>query len=129
MGAIARGGAAAVPQLILKTESSLDFPLSFYLKKRTGTLIREDTARILTEFMANNVQTTYGAGRFPNMEVCAKSGTAEVGGGKTPHAWFAGFLRGEDTPYAFVVVVENGGSGSEAAGSVAASVLNALVNE
>jgi len=78
--------------------------------------------------MAHNVTAQYGASRFPNMDVCAKSGTAEVGGGKAPHAWFAGFLRNEDAPYAFVVLVENGGSGAEAAGGVAAKVLNALVN-
>ena len=51
-----------------------------------------------------------------------------MGGGKAPNAWFAGFLRNEDAPYAFVVLVENGGSGAEAAGGVAAKVLNALVN-
>ena len=57
-----------------------------------------------------------------------ESGTAEVGGGKSPTAWFAGFLRNEDAPYAFVVAVEEGGSGSQTAGNVAAAVLNALVN-
>ena len=62
------------------------------------------------------------------MDLCAKSGTGEVGGGKAPNAWFAGFLRNEDAPYAFVVLVENGGSGAEAAGGVAAKVLNTLVN-
>ena len=66
--------------------------------------------------------------RFPNMDLCAKSGTAEVGGGQAPHAWFAGFLRDEDHPYAFLVLVENGGSGSSAAGDVASRVLNALVS-
>mgnify|MGYP001071069430 FL=1 len=62
------------------------------------------------------------------MDLCAKSGTAEVGGGQAPHAWFAGFLRGEDTPYAFVVLVENGGGGADVAGTVASRVLDALVN-
>ena len=128
MGARARGGDAAVPQLVLKTQSALDLPLSFYLKKKTGTLIRADTAKQVTAMMSNNVQATYGADRFPNMDVCAKSGTAEVGGGKAPNAWFAGFLRNASTPYAFVVLVENGGSGSDVAGSVAARVLNTLVN-
>ena len=33
-----------------------------------------------------------------------------------------------DHPYAFLVLVENGGSGSSAAGDVAARVLNALVS-
>ena len=51
-----------------------------------------------------------------------------MGGGKAPHAWFSGFLRNEDAPYAFVVLVENGGSGADVAGSVAAKVLAALVN-
>ena len=128
MGAIARGGDAAVPQLVLKTQSALDLPLSFYLKKKTGTLIRADTAKQVTAMMSNNVQATYGADRFPTMDVCAKSGTAEVGGGKAPNAWFAGVLRNASTPYAFVVLVENGGSGSDVAGSVAARVLNTLVN-
>ena len=47
---------------------------------------------------------------------------------KLPNAWFVGFLRNEDAPYAFAVVVEEGGSGAGAAGNVAAQVLNALVN-
>ena len=78
--------------------------------------------------MANNVDVTYGASRFPNMDLCAKSGTAEVGDGKSPHAWFVGFLRNEDAPYAFAVLVENGGGGSSVAGSVAAKVLDPIVN-
>ena len=78
--------------------------------------------------MADNVERTYGASRFPNMDICAKSGTAEVGEGQTPHAWFAGFLRNEDAPYAFVVLVENGGGGSSVAGTVAAKVLDVMVN-
>ena len=87
-----------------------------------------NTAAALAELMAHNVTAQYGASRFPNMDVCAKSGTAEVGGGKAPHAWFAGFLRNPDAPYAFVVLVENGGSGADAAGAVAARVLDAVVN-
>ena len=78
--------------------------------------------------MANNVAKTYGQSQFGSLAVCAKSGTAEVGEGQTPHAWFAGFLRNPDAPYAFVVLVENGGSGADAAGSVAARVLDAVVN-
>ncbi|MFQ7856740.1 MAG: hypothetical protein ACLRIS_18065 [Flavonifractor plautii] len=38
-----------------------------------------DTAAALAELMAHNVTAQYGASRFPNMDVCAKSGTAEVG--------------------------------------------------
>ena len=128
MGAIANGGKAAEPYLILRTESALGLPSLPRFTTRTGRLISSDTASALADLMANNVTQTYGASRFPNMDLCAKSGTAEVGEGQTPHAWFAGFLRGEDTPYAFVVLVENGGGGSSVAGSVAAKVLDVIVN-
>lgn len=128
MGAIASGGKAAEPYLIEKSVSALGLPSLPHFTRKTGRLIASDTAATMADMMAENVQKTYGASRFPNMDICAKSGTAEVGEGKTPHAWFTGFLRGEDTPYAFIVLVENGGGGSAVAGTVASRVLNVIVN-
>ncbi len=128
MGAIANGGRAAEPYLIQKTVSSLGIPSLPHITGNTGRLIEEDTAKRVAELMAENVEKTYGTGRFPNMELCAKSGTAEVGEGKAPHAWFAGFLKNEEAPYAFVVLVENGGGGSSVAGGVAGRVLDVMVN-
>ena len=86
-------------------------------------LWRADTCAALAEMLRNNVQTVYGQSRFGDLPVCAKSGTAEVGGGQQPHAWFAGFVDDPDHPLAFVVLVENGGWGSQTAGGVAAKVL------
>lgn len=128
MGAIANGGKAAEPYLIRKTVSALGLPSLPHMTRKTSTLISGGTAEKLADMMAANVEKTYGAGRFPNMDICAKSGTAEVGEGQTPHAWFAGFLRNEDAPYAFVVLVENGGGGSAVAGTVASRVLDIIVN-
>ena len=128
MGAIANGGKAAEPYLIDKTVSALGIPSLHHSSKSTDRLLSAAAAERLTEMMAYNVEKTYGTKRFPNMELCAKSGTAEVGEGKTPHAWFAGFLKNEDTPIAFVVLVENGGSGSAVAGKVASQVLDLVVN-
>ena len=62
--------------------------------------------------MHNNVIETYGQDRFPGMDICAKSGTAEVARISHQNAWFTGFLRDEATPYAFIVLVENGGGGN-----------------
>lgn len=128
MGAIANGGRAANPHLILQTKSVLGIPSLPRLSSRTGVLIGRDTAAKLAEMMAANVEKTYGTKRFPNMDLCAKSGTAEVGEGQRPHAWFAGFLRNEEAPYAFVVLVENGGGGNTVAGTVAGRVLDVMVN-
>lgn len=128
MGAIANGGRAAEPYLVDKTVSVLGIPSMPHISGRTGKLISSNTADEIAEMMAGNVEKTYGTKRFPNMELCAKSGTAEVGEGKVPHAWFAGFLQNENAPYAFVVLVENGGSGSSVAGNVASRVLDIMVN-
>ena len=128
MGAIANGGKAAEPYLIEKTVSPLGLPSLPHITRKTGRLVSDSTARTLADMMSENVEKTYGTSRFPNMELCAKSGTAEVGEGQTPHAWFAGFLRDEDTPYAFVVLVENGGGGNSVAGTVAGKVLDVIVN-
>ena len=126
MGAIANGGRAAVPCLIQQVESP-GLPALPQFTRRTGGLIAPDTAQTVADMMINNVQTAYGTERFPGMELGAKSGTAEVGEGEKPHAWFAGFLKNQDAPYAFVVLVENGGSGAETAGTVASKVLRAAL--
>jgi len=133
MGAIAQGGKTAVPRLVLKTVlplggSGAGISLPSWFPNKTNALVESDTAVRLTEMLAYNVTETYGVERFPNMDLCAKSGTAEVGGGQRPNAWFAGFLRNPDAPCAFVVLVEDGGGGSDVAGTVAAKVLDAIVN-
>ena len=111
-----------------KTVSSLGISSRKATARKTGALISSDTAEVLAELMAENVEKTYGINRFPIMKLCAKSGTAEVGADQAPHAWFAGFLQNEEAPYAFVVLVENGGSGNSVAGTVAGKVLNIMVN-
>ena len=51
-----------------------------------------------------------------------------MGGDADANAWFTGFLQDEEYPYAFVVLVENGGGGASVAGTVASKVLDAMVN-
>lgn len=126
MGAIASGGSTAVPKLIKSMEGSLIPYVSS--DKKTDTLISSSTAEQIKKMMRNNVVQTYGADRFPE-GTCAKSGTAEVGGGLSPNAWFTGFIDDPKHPYAFIVLVENGGGGSSVAGTVASKVLNAIVDK
>ena len=82
-------------------------------------------AEKLQEMLRYNVEHNYGSGRFAGLTVGAKSGTAEVGGDKENHAWFAGYVEEESCPVAFAVVVENGGAGSSVAGDVAGKVVTA----
>ena len=119
MGAIANGGTSVVPKLIHSALSSAE---------ETDEMIDESTAEKLTSMMKNNVVSNYGESNFPGLDIYAKSGTAEVYG-KEPNAWFTGFIKNEDAPYAFIVCIENGGYGSSVAGPVANSVLQAIVNK
>lgn len=110
MGTIAGGGTAAEP-ILLKGSRAGDV-----------TLLSTETAAQLKEMMRNNVVSNYGDGNFPDLELHAKTGTAEVGEGRSPHGWFTGFSG----DYAFIVCVENGGSGIGAAAPVANAILQEL---
>lgn len=95
---------------------------------KTTKLLDAETAEKMASMMNYNVQYAYGAGSFPGLSICAKTGTAEVGDG-TDHAWFVGFLDDEAHPYAFVVQVERGGGGLSVAGAIANRVLQKAVAE
>ena len=127
MAAIANGGRVVIPQVVESVRSSRNFPLSLYVPHLRQKLVSSETADILTEMMRNNVVNNYGEGNFAGLNICAKSGTAEVGDG-TSHAWFTGFLDDDADPYAFIVLVENGGSGAKVAGPIANKVLNAVID-
>lgn len=129
MGTIANGGTAAVPRLILDITTPSGIPTSWQRTEETDTLVQGGTAAQVKEMMKNNVVQTYGTDRFRGLDIGAKSGTAEVGGDKRPNAWFAGFLDDPEHPYAFIVLVENGGGGASVAGEIAATVLQACVDK
>lgn len=124
MGGIANRGVAVVPKLVEKeTLSGSSVPAAFPDGTETYKIYGESTCAKLRELLRNNVTSQYGQSQFGDLAVCAKSGTAEVGGDKQPHAWFTGFIDDESCPLAFVVLVENGGSGANVAGGIAAQVL------
>ena len=88
-------------------------------------MFSESTATAVHAMMRNCVTSNYGDYRFPDLNVCAKTGTAEVDQGVTPHSWFVGFVENNDCPLAFVVVAENAGAGVGVARTVANKVLQA----
>ena len=89
-------------------------------------MLSSNTANQLKNIMRYTVKNRYGDSMFPKMEVCAKTGTAEVGEGKLPHGWMVGFSQNKDFPYAFAVVVENSGYGIKTAGPIASSIMKKL---
>ena len=121
MGRIAGGGTGAVPYLMAKITRGEK--TAYEAKTETSSrALKAETAAKLTEYLRNNVATMYGDWQFGVLNVCAKSGTAEHEG-ETADAMFAGFCVDENCPLAFVVFVENGGSGSAVAAPIAAKAL------
>lgn len=124
MGVIAGGGQAAEPYIVASAKSGV-FGGYKASKSSTGRLMDKDTAERLTALMRNNVENQYGDDNFPGLTVCAKSGTAEVGGDQKPNATFAGFCADKDYPLAFMVVVEDAGSGAKTCIPIVSEVLAA----
>jgi peptidoglycan glycosyltransferase len=121
MGAIANNGVCVWPYLVEDIDSFSGFVKTVGTEKKR--MMEKRSAKILSDMMRKAVTDRYGDGNFSGLELCAKTGTAEIGDKSTPHSWFVGFCREEEKPYAFVVVVENAGAGLGAAASVAAKVL------
>ena len=122
MGTIAGGGVAAEPYLMAQVRNGGDVLYTAKTTKTSRTMSAE-TANMLKSFMRNNVSSVYGDWNFPGLNVCAKSGTSQLGGELTSNAMFAGFVEDDAYPLAFIVVVENGGYGASACVPVLSKVL------
>lgn len=126
MGALGTGSLVP-PQLIASVEGYGDVPSR--AARPLGVEPRH--LRLVHEAMAAVIDASVGTGnelllKFPEigMHVAAKTGTAQVGGGRD-HAWFAGFLPRENPSLAFAVLIEDCGfHGSEAALPVFLSLLD-----
>ena len=123
MGAIANGGTPVMPYMVQSVVSPVGIPVQVGTAKTGDSLVSADTAARLRDYMRYDVTYEYGDSLFPGLNVCAKTGTAEVGGGKHPNCWMVGFSTNDSTPYAFVVLVENSSQGSVASAGHIASAL------
>jgi len=117
VGAIANDGVAAELHYLLRSGASSIIP------NRTDRIMSRNTANELAAVI--EIQNRES---FPNLKIHAKSGTAQIGGGLEPHAWYVGYITNENYPLAFVVIVENGGGGFAAASPIANSVLQEAIS-
>ena len=126
MGQIANGGTAAEPYLVQSVTSGNSETYSAQTTM-SSRVMRTAVAAELKEMLHYCVVNAYGESSFPDLYVCGKSGTAQVGAGLEPHATFAGFCVDDDYPLAFVVIIENGGSGSRQCVPILSEVLPACM--
>jgi peptidoglycan glycosyltransferase len=89
-------------------------------------VMRPETARSVRAMMLAVVNS--GSGKLaavPGLTIGGKTGTAQLGGNQSPHAWFTGFAEDAQHSLVIAVLVENGGEGATAAAPLFAQVAQA----
>ena len=128
VAAIANDGVVPATHLVDRIETA--GKTTYSAQNAPGQRIMStETAQKLSAMMRNNVENYYGDENFAGFSVCAKSGTAQVGGDKKPNAMFTGFVADPDCPIAFFVAIEDGGYGRRICVPVLEKVLQVIQNE
>ena len=133
IGGIITGGRFHQPHLLLsdKAAPEIDFPIS------------DSTVDTVTEGMfgvVNEPGGTAGASKLPGIELCGKTGSAQViseqglkRAGKQAalkdNAWFVGFAPRQNPEIVVAVLVQGGEHGGEAAAPIARNVVKAYYDK
>ena len=132
--AVANRGVVMQPYLVESVLGNDLSELEVTSPQQLSEAVDPDVAGQLNLMMQRVVET--GSGRSAQIEgisVAGKSGTAEVGGGRSAHAWFTAFAPADDPKVAVAVIVENGGdttsevSGGRVAGPIARRIMEAVL--
>lgn len=92
--------------------------------------VSAQTAAQITQMMVDVVENGTGTNaQIDNVQVAGKTGTAQVGGDESPHAWFVSFAPANDPQVAVAVVVENGAEQAEVSGNKLAAPIARQVME
>jgi peptidoglycan glycosyltransferase len=122
---VANGGVVMKPYLV-KTVRGPDLDvISEASPQELSRAVSSDVAAQLTRMMEKVVESGTGTrAQISGVQVAGKTGTAQHGKGKAPHAWFISFAPADNPQVAVAVVVENGGElGHEGfGGSIAAPI-------
>lgn len=129
VSAIANGGNAVSFNIVDNLANQAGKALNITLPKNQVEMLSSDITSKIKDMLRYNVENQYGDYNYEGLNLCAKSGTAQIDEVDAHNiAWFTGFMDDEKNPYAFVVVIENGNSGSQTAGPVANKILQTLVD-
>ncbi len=89
----------------------------------------ESIARAMRAAVEGRLGRPYaGKAKIPGVPTAGKSGTAELGGSGRPDSWFIGFAPAGDPTIAVAVIVEGGGTGSEAAVPLGGQLMGAWLD-
>ncbi|CAA7599464.1 Penicillin binding protein transpeptidase domain [Acididesulfobacillus acetoxydans] len=88
-----------------------------------------DAGKITTAMVTTVNQGTAAAVALPNVQVAAKTGSAQPGGNVTTNAWFVAFAPADNPQIAVAVLVEHGGAGGVASAPIAKAMIKVALAE
>lgn len=120
---IANGGTMPEPRLIYGIETRTG-RIRLQNSNDLTSPISPETAQAISNMMVDVVENGTGhRAQSTGMLTAGKTGTAEVGSEKQPHAWFIGFAPAEKPTLAIAVILENAGTGGRNAAPLAGKIL------
>jgi penicillin-binding protein A len=133
VAAVANRGVLMKPYLVQEVRAPDLSVLDRTRPQELDTAMSPQTAATLTQMLVTVVEKGTGSNaQIPGVQVAGKTGTAQQGGDRRPHAWFVSFAPAADPKVAVAVVIEDGGgeaevSGNKLAAPVAKSVMQAVL--
>ncbi|MGB8645189.1 MAG: penicillin-binding protein 2 [Anaerolineae bacterium] len=133
VAAVANGGTLWKPRLISKVQDLANGTEQQMPSEKRGTLpVSGGNLQIIRDALKGVTTDKDGTAKFVFDGlpiICAgKTGTAQVPGAAAPHAWFAGYAPADAPQIACVVMVENGGEGSQASAPLFRKVIEKYFN-
>ncbi len=124
--AIANGGELMKPYLIDSVVSSDGETVKTTEPENYKRLMTTNEANILGKLMKGVVENgTASALNGRGYTVAGKTGSAEFDENGSSHSWFIGYSNVDDPDLVVAIIVENGGTGSEAAVPIAEQIFDA----
>jgi penicillin-binding protein 2 len=125
MAALANGGRLVTPTLMHSMEPERNgAPQGTLIPMRRSSIAAVRAGQRMA--VSDREGTAHDAAWLPTMAIAGKTGTAQSGGDRPDHAWFAGYVPAENPKFAFCVALEHGGD-STAAASIARQVVQKMI--
>ena len=101
---IGNGGKLMKPYLIKEIQAPDLSPVETTDPDQLGQAMSPAVASTLTSLMVNNEQSYAGSGKIADVQIAAKTGTAELGSKNiAPHVWYVAFAPAENPTVAVAV--------------------------
>ncbi len=127
---IANHGVIMTPHLVQRVIDSNQTLIYQAQPKPWLTALSAEEAGKITSAMVTAVNSgTAVQGGLQDVQVAAKTGSAEPGGNQPTHAWYIAFAPAEDPQVAVAVLVENGGIGGEIAAPIARNLIDKALSQ